>query len=235
MMRGFTRPRIRAISCAATSIVLALGSVFIATSAFALLPPEPPADAFKEADLHFRYMGKMINPKLIELFGGWDSDSWVPIVLSVDIAAAYHTNQFYEDEVFYDKSGAGMIEKAPDEDRVQDQIHYRWIGRLDNGLHAVEYTSTVNGGAIFFFRFSEGKGWRSSTSKSEPEDVATLRKSTDPVGKQYPRLVMTIERSYLMTGDPAYAYSIKGNDLLVKTWHKVGGTVVKTIHAGSGQ
>jgi len=204
-------------------------------------PSEPSAEAFREADAHFTYHHKMINPYLVELFEGWVSDSGVPTVVSVDISAADQTNQFGDNEVIYNAAGAAWTVQDKNAS-VPKQFNYRWIGRLANGLHVVELSSSGGGGTmvattLFFFRFSEGKGWRPSPLEGDNTQPSRLLEAGRVAETPYRRLLMSIERYYILGDRVAAAYAIHGNDLTVKFTNQ-SKAVEKVIHgtaAGEGK
>lgn len=131
-----------------------------------------------EANAKFTYAGKPIHPGLVEEFSGWMSDSG-PITVSVDVSAAYGTNEYYEDEVKIADNGNIAIYR-----KDSSYFCYRWLGRLDNGLHVLYVEEGGGGGSgIFedlnFVRFDIGEGINSDN-------------------KKYKRLLMTIVRTYVL-------------------------------------
>ncbi len=137
------------------------------------------AEAIQEANKNFTFKGKPIHPGLIKEFAGWISDSWQPITTSVDIAAAFDTNEYFDSEVevkdneyiFWQEEGRG------------EYFYYKWLGQLKNGLHVVE-TGDGGGGSgifqdIYFVRFDVDEG-------------------LDPEGKKYNRLLMTVVSNHAL-------------------------------------
>lgn len=82
-------------------VILSMSSPLVAG-----FPPEPTAADLQSCETSFKYKGKFINPRLLMLFEGWESDTGTPAITTVDVAAAYGTNQFYETDVKYEKTGA---------------------------------------------------------------------------------------------------------------------------------
>lgn len=142
-----------------------------------LFAEEPFLSEIKEINEHFTYKGKPIHPGLIKEFAGWISDSWQPITTSVDIAAAFDTNEYFDSEVQVKDNGYVYLQ----EEGKTEYFYYKWLGQLKNGLHVVE-TGDGGGGSgifqdIYFVRFDVGEG-------------------VDPEGNKYNRLLMTIVRNY---------------------------------------
>jgi hypothetical protein len=179
-------------------------------------PPQPTHADFEAADTGFRYKDQMINPRLVELFEGWISDSGLPVVTAADIAAAYKTNEFYDEEVYYEKTGAGYLENVGDgiEPRY---IYYTWMGRLPNGLHVVDFISSGAGGTlvsetIFLFRFSSAKAWRPNPQSAYRSDSPAAANDHLSPQAQYARLLMSLEGYYIPEVFPA-DIMIKGDTL----------------------
>jgi len=117
---------------------------------------------FAESNENFIYKGKPIHPKLIYEFSNWMSDYRPPVVKTVDITAAYDTNEYQLDEIdkrnnwwFYEE-----IEKDGDI-TLYESFGYRWLGKMENGIHVLE-TGSSGGGSGFFMdlmliKFSEGE------------------------------------------------------------------------------
>lgn len=226
-------------------VIFALVMGGYSTSKAAGFPPEPSSDDFKIADASFKYKNKMINPRVVELFEGWDSDTGVPAITTVDIAAAYRTNQFYDAKCAYGEKEARCVGEIVDDvppnlkGLPSSVIRYRWIGRLPNGLHVVVFFSRGIGSmvatSLFFFRFSTGNGWRPSAYRPDEDwDIyqpSRLKESGKALDKQYSRLLMSIERYYIIGDRVTADYSISGNDVIV-TFPDETKEIVKVIHTG---
>ena len=84
-----------------------------------------------EANAHFRYQDAPIHPGLLKAFHNWESDYRPLIMVSVDVGAAFETNQFYE-TVEVQQDGTIGIE-------LEDggSFSYRHLGRVADGLHVL--------------------------------------------------------------------------------------------------
>lgn len=132
-----------------------------------------------EANENFTHKGELIHPGLIQEFSGWISDSWMPITVTVDIAAASGSNEYFDDDVEFKGDGSIFFQKKGQ----REYFYYKWLGRLRNGLHVLE-TGEGGGGSgifknIYFIKFDIGKGYT-------------------PEGKEYDRLLMTAVRNYML-------------------------------------
>ncbi len=134
-----------------------------------------------EVNRTFTYRGHPIHPKLIYRFLPWMSDS-VPIVLSVDLAAADGSNEYFADDVkplTTAKNSYRVDGKVIGDDTPGAYFSYQWLGSPAPGVHALR-TSFCGGGSGVF------------------EDLLVLRRSTskgvDLEGKTYDRIVLTFER-----------------------------------------
>ena len=81
----------------------------------------------------FEYKNKPIDPKLLHKFLPWLSDRY-PIVTTVNIAAAYRTNEYSE------YTGITTEENGYVKVTFEDgnYTRYKWFGKLDNDIHLVE-------------------------------------------------------------------------------------------------
>jgi len=199
------------------SVQLAIFFFTLSLNAFASFPPTPTQNDLKDCEQGFKFKGKLINPRVIQLFEGWESDSGVPIVTSADISAAYGTNQFFDDDVKYGPKGATYKESSSDNTSDPSTFGYEWIGRLQNGDQVVETTSGGGGGTLvehtlLILKCSMGKGWRPTGHGSDP---SRLLESKAPSAESYSRLLLTVERYYIIGDRVAADYSIHGNSLTV--------------------
>lgn len=130
-----------------------------------------------EVGNNFTYNGKPVHPGLVAEFTGFISDSWEPIVVSVDIAAAYDSNQYQNSDVRINEKGlVFLLENGEDK-----YFAYKWLGKLNNGLHVLEIYDGIGSGSgvftsLFFVRVEKGYG-------------------LTPEGERYERLLMTIVRN----------------------------------------
>lgn len=134
-------------------------------------------EGFAETDQQFIYKGKPIHPSLVCEFLTRITDKDFPLTVSVDIAAAFDTNEYYS-SVQKDETGAVVCKNAA----KGTTDGYRWFGRLTDGSHVV-YAWEDDGNRLFprnlfFIKFSPGKGFM-------------------PDGTGYERLLMTATRWYL--------------------------------------
>ncbi len=134
-------------------------------------------DILSEANENFTYKGKPIHPALIREFEGWMSDSWMPITVSVDVIAAEGTNECFEDDVEIRDNGYIFFQREGE----RDYCYYKWLGRLNNGLHVLDFGEGDGGSGVF-------------------QDVFFVRFDTDkgitPEGEPYDRLLMSIVRKH---------------------------------------
>ena len=140
-------------------------------------PPLSIQSALAEANAKFTYKGKPIHPKLVQEFATWLSDFCRPKTISVDIAAAFDTNEYSDYDVKIKRNGYVYFQ----EEKTSGYFYYKWLGRLKNGLHVL-LTGDSGGGSgvfmdIYFVKFSIDKGF-------------------SPQGQPYPRLLMSIIRVY---------------------------------------
>lgn len=136
--------------------------------------------ALIEANSNFTYQGKSIHPGLVKEFASLSSDPGTPTTISVDVSAE-HGNEYFEDEAKVQKDGSAILQKEGE----QEYFYYKWLGKLNNGIHVLVVGSGGDGSGVFkdlfFVRFDKGEGFR-------------------PEGKKYDRLLMTIVR-YFPLGD----------------------------------
>lgn len=136
----------------------------------------------KEVDTTFKLNGKPIHPKLIQEFEPWLSDG-SPVTISVDVLAAYGTNEYFEGDI------------KLEEDRVtygaEDHatFTYKWLGRLQNGLHVLIASDWGGGSGIFmnllFVKFEISKGVDGYLD-------------SDEALKPYDRILMTVVCNYAL-------------------------------------
>ena len=147
--------------------------VQFSVTAYADLKP-----AIQEANEKFAYNGKPIHPGLIQEFSSWISDSGEPTTISVDVAAN-HRNEYFEDDMKIRDNGVIVLQKEGE----QEYFYYKWLGRLNNGLHVLSVGEGGGGSGVFqdlfFVRFDIGNGFTSE-------------------GERYERLLMTIVRSFIL-------------------------------------
>lgn len=138
-------------------------------------------DVLAEVNENFTYNGQPIHPGLVQEFECWLSDK-LPITTTVDVAAAWETNEYYEDDVKR-RGDFIQIQKKIEGDtygRVE-YYEYKWLGKLDNGLHVLDTLSWGGGSGVFehliFVKFDIGQGLYDD-------------------GTPYERLLMSVVREY---------------------------------------
>jgi len=132
-------------------------------------------NALLEANSRFTYNKQPIHPGLVAEFNSWTSDNWKPVTISVDVSAAYGTNE-YADDVEVKDNGYVYLKKEGD----GEYFYYKWLGRLNNGFHVLEVGEGGGGSGIFtslfIVKFEKGYGFT-------------------PEGQKYERLLMSIVRN----------------------------------------
>lgn len=117
--------------------------LFLVLSLFIFLAPAIAGTTLEEANSSFTYNGKPIHPLLIAEFFNWMSDYRPSIITSVDVKAAFDTNQYSNDDVKVDN---GWVRADRDEGGY---FQYKWLGRLDNGMHVLQTADSGGGSGIF--------------------------------------------------------------------------------------
>lgn len=157
-------------------------------------PATPPTKAeISAAQSTFKFRGQWISPLILKELMPWESDRVLPLVLSVDVAAATGTNRFFGEVT---SSANGASAKAGG-----GTFSYEWIGRAKNGQHVLVTRESGDGTLV-------------STSLV----VAELDgdSGVNEEGKKYLRLPLEVER-IVTIGDRAIAQvSISGNTVTVK-------------------
>ena len=132
-------------------------------------------NAILEANSHFTYNKQPIHPGLVKEFNCWISDSGKPTTISVDVAAE-HGNEYFESEVKVKENGYVYFQKEGE----NEFFYYKWLGKLNNGLHVLETGESGGGSGIFMgimiVKFEKGYGLTSE-------------------GQKYDRLLMSIVRN----------------------------------------
>ncbi|MDD5644672.1 MAG: hypothetical protein PHO00_04415 [bacterium] len=127
-----------------------------------------------EIEPGFMYQGKPIHPGLLQEFESWYSDGGLPTTISVDISAS-HGNEYNDSDVTVEDNGYVVYQ----EDDSPEYFYYKWLGKLNNGLHVLITGSSGGGSGVFknvyFVRFDTDTGYT-------------------PEGEKYSRRLMTIVR-----------------------------------------
>lgn len=133
-------------------------------------------NAILEADGHFTYNKQPIHPGLVAEFNPWMSDTWKSVTISVDLLSAYGTNEYFEDNVKIKENGYIYLQK----DEESEYFYYKWLGKLNNGLHVLEVGEGGGGSGVFMglmiVKFEKSSGFT-------------------PGGQKYDRLLMSIVRN----------------------------------------
>lgn len=127
-----------------------------------LVTPLMASELLSEVNSKFTYKDKPIHPFLIRQFSNWDSDYRPPILKTVDISAAFDTNQYQLIEIKKNNDWYYAEEEEYDgEFRLYESFYYHWLGKMDNGMHVIETGANGGGSGTFmdlmFVRFSEDK------------------------------------------------------------------------------
>jgi len=100
--------------------------------------------ALIEANTAFTYKGEPIHPGLIEAFQNSLADYRPPMVVTVDVGAAFQSNAYYE-KVEKDNDQRISI-KRPEEN---GQFSYQYLGRLQNDIHVLLVQDKTGGTGAF--------------------------------------------------------------------------------------
>lgn len=117
---------------------------------------------FSEPSENFTYNGQPIHPKLLYEFSNWLSDNRPPMIITVDVKAAYNTNEYQVSDIV--KRNGWLFYEETEMDgniRLYESFGYNWLGKMENGIHVIE-TGSSGGGSGFFMdlmlvKFSEGE------------------------------------------------------------------------------
>lgn len=129
----------------------------------------------EEADRVFTYKGEPIHPGLVMAFQNWLSDYRPPITVTVDVGAAFDTNQ-YNENVTRNRNGDPQIQLSEG-----GTFAYRHLGRLDNGVHVLLTFDWGGGTGVFltltFVRFHMHTGYdRDGLKPSERLLMSVVRR-----------------------------------------------------------
>ena len=125
----------------------------------AAAPPAPVKRLLQEVNEHFTIQGKAVDPRLVEKFTTFLSDSGFPNVITVDLlAAALNDNEYYVPDVKVKDGLVSVNHKDPE----GSSFAYDWLGTVRPGLHVVKTLYSGGGSGIFmnlyFFRIYPGTG-----------------------------------------------------------------------------
>jgi hypothetical protein len=134
-----------------------------------------------EVNTKFTLNGKPIHPKLIEEFNPSLADSGKPIKISVDVLAAYNSNEYPYDEISIRKGNWIRLDNKEPNDNTY--FAYKWLGKTNNDIHVLHIAESGGGSGVFislfFVKFTT--------------DVGINEK-----GNKYNRLLMSIVRIYTL-------------------------------------
>ena len=114
-----------------------------------------------ELNAKFAYKGKPIHPFLVGKLINTLADDRPPMVVSVDVAAAFDSNEYPNSEVKR-QYGQWMAErtKIDGDMREYESWGYDWLGKMAGDVHVVEIGTSGGGSGYFmdllFIKFSEG-------------------------------------------------------------------------------
>jgi len=126
------------------------------------ITPSMASEQLDEANAKFTYKGKPIHPFLVGKFANWISDKRPPMIVTVDVSAAFDTNEYRQSAVkkTYDWWFSEK-EEMDGETRIYEAFHYLLLGKLADGTHVIQTASSGGGSGFFmdlmFVRFSEGE------------------------------------------------------------------------------
>lgn len=155
-----------------------------------------------EANTEFTFKGRPIHPGLVKEFQNWLSDYRPPITVTLDVGAAYDTNEYADAVTPAHDGGVSVITGDGGE-----RFSYRRLGRLDNGVHVLHTRDKSAGTGIFqsltFVRFHLDPGF----------DRDGIKPSK--------RLLMSVVRVYAIVGPKTPDIRITGNDVRIKSGARV--------------
>jgi hypothetical protein len=110
-------------------------------------------EQLKEANEHFSFRGKPINPLAVHELLPWLSDK-LPGPVAIDIAGTYGSNR-YAGQYTKEKDGTVSIDlKDPDRSSAGDAatagyLRYKRLGVLANGIHVLRTWENAGGSGLF--------------------------------------------------------------------------------------
>jgi len=120
------------------------------------------SEQLSEANAKFTYKGKPIHPFLVGRFSNFLSDNRPPMVTTVDVSAAFDTNEYQQSEI-KKRDDWWFVERIDKYGNIPlyESFDYHWFGKLADGTHVLETGSSGGGSGFFmdlmFIRFSEGE------------------------------------------------------------------------------
>ncbi len=153
-------------------------------------------NTLKEAREHFTYKGKPIHPGLVEEFEGWMSDYGPSITVTVNVAASFDTNEYYDEKV---KQEGSVIICGPDSPEERDWYSYERIGTLSDGTCVLKTCAGGGGSGVFM-------------------DLLFVRFSVDEClfeGKKHEQLLMRVVNQYLLGDRDTAEIKVIGDRVIV--------------------
>ncbi len=133
--------------------------LFVFLFLLAIVSPCLASPQLDEANAKFTYQGKPIHPFLLKEFSNWESDCRPPMTVTVDVAAAFESNKYYQDDV--KKTEDWWFAQKSADDIHYESFEYKWLGKMANGIHVLEVGDSGGGSGTFmdlmFIKFSEGE------------------------------------------------------------------------------
>ena len=152
--------------------------------------------ALKEAQENFTYKGKPINPRLVQEFEGWMSDYGPSITVTMNVAASFETNEYYDENV---EQRDGVIIWEADEDQEREWYSYERIGVLSDGTSVLKTCFGGGGSGVFM-------------------DLLFVRFSVDMClfqGERHEQLLMRVVNQYLLGDRDTAEVKVVGDRVIV--------------------
>jgi hypothetical protein len=159
-------------------------------------PSEEMRNALKEANEHFTYKGKPIHPGLVEEFEGWMSDYGPSITVTVNVAASFDTNEYYDQNV---EQRGSVIIRGSNSPEERDWYNYERIGVLSDGTSVLKTCSGGGGSGVFM-------------------DLLFVRFSVDEClfeGEKHEQLLMRVVNQYLLGDRDMAEIKVVGDRVIV--------------------
>lgn len=171
-----------------------------------LSPALTPLDA---ANLLFEYRGEPINPRAVADLLPWLSDT-EPGLAALDVEGSVaDTNRYWaEVSVVEEGPAAGTVRATWNSWIDQPITHsssYRWLGRLDNGLHVLRVTQNAGGSGVFtsllFVRFETDTEYYYVNGPGPRERLVMKRIGSQSLGDRDGRKVKLEDNSVVIDPD----------------------------------
>ena len=163
------------------------------------LPAGAAESPLAEANSDFTFKSRPIHPGLVREFQNWLSDYRPPITVTVDVGAAFGTNE-YADAPVPGKDGGVSVTLGDGGERFL----YKHLGRLDNGVHVLLTVEKSAGTGIFqsvvFVRFDMAPGFDRDGIKPSERLLMSVVRSHDLVGPKPPDIEITDNQVRIKSG-----------------------------------